>query len=137
MSATDVFNRLGCPLPGIYSWAGESPDGTRAAFTVWQDEVLRVNGEYLYVIYPTWERRPRVEGEASVDNRRNALDMRDIAERALTSGAECFGVLVKAVDEKTLGARSREWCDERDVRRLDTPRRRAARGEDRGARGVA
>ena len=57
-----------------------------------------------------------------MDNRRNALEMRDIAERALASGAECFGVLVKAADEKTLGARSREWCDERDVRRLELRR---------------
>jgi hypothetical protein len=53
MSASDVFKRLGCPLSGLYSWAGE-----------------------------------------------------------------CFGVLVKATDERTLGPRSREWCDERDVRRL-------------------
>jgi hypothetical protein len=122
VSATDVFKRLGCPLPGIYSWAGESPDGTRAAFTVWQDEVQRVNKEYLNVIYPTWERRSRVEGEESVDNRRHALEMKAIAERALASAAECYGVLVKAADEKTLGARSREWCDERDVRRLELPR---------------
>jgi hypothetical protein len=113
---------LGCPLPGVYSWAGESADGKRAAFTVWQDEVKRVDGEYLYLIYPTWERRARVEGEESVDSRPNALEMRDIAERALASGAECFGVLVKAADEKTLGRRSREWCDEREVRPLELRR---------------
>ena len=118
MSATNVFKRIGCPLSGIYSWAGESPDGKRAAFTVWQDEVKRVNGEFIYLIYPTWERRPRVEGEASVDHRHNALAMKEIAERALDSGAECFGVLVKAFDEKTLGKREREWCDEREVMRL-------------------
>jgi hypothetical protein len=119
MSATDVFKRLGCPLTGVYSWAGESPDGKRAAFTVWQDEVKRVDGEYIYLIYPTWERRERAKGEASVDSRPNAIEMRDIALRALEREAECFGVMVKAVDPKTLGPRSRESCDERDVRRLE------------------
>jgi hypothetical protein len=31
-------------------------------------------------------------------------------------------VLVKAADEKTLGRRSREWCDEREVRPLELRR---------------
>ena len=48
--------------------------------------------------------------------------MRDIAERALARGAERFGVLVKAANPEILGARSREWCDEREVRRLELRR---------------
>ena len=103
MSATDVFKRLGCPLPGIYSWA-ESLKGKRAAFTVWQDEVKRESGDWdRYLIYPTWERRPRVGIEVSVDNRPNALEMKAIAERAIDCGAECFACSYKRPMRRPLG----------------------------------
>jgi hypothetical protein len=118
MSATDVFARLGCPLKSVrQSWAGISPGGERAAFTLWADEVRR-NG---YILHPTRQRRPRPEGFIDADDRFGSVELREIAEHALTTSAECFGVLIKAADPAA-GTRSREWCDEETVFRLELSR---------------
>jgi hypothetical protein len=132
MSATDVFNRLGAPLTHVYGWAAESPDGKRAVFTMWDDETKPVvlpsaPGEkprrvYEIILWPTRDHRPRPEGEYGHDDRFQARQMRDIAERALARGAECLGVVIFAKDTETLGARERADVDERDVRRLQLRR---------------
>lgn len=115
MSATDVFNRLGCPLKSVrQSWAAISESGERAAFTLWADEVKRGG----YVLHPTRDRRPHPKGFVDADDRFGSVELREIAEHALAAGAECFGVLIKAADPGA-GARVREWCDEQTVFRLE------------------
>jgi hypothetical protein len=117
MSAASVFEQLGCRLKSVrQSWAGEGEG--RAAFTVWADEVRREgNGLYRYILHPTRDRRERPEGFRDADDRFGSIELRGIAERALASGAECFGVIIKAADVNA-STREREWCDTDFVYRM-------------------
>jgi 5-methylcytosine-specific restriction protein A len=88
---------LGCPLTNArWSWSALSPDGRRAVFTLWSDEVKNRR----YVLYPTSERRPR-EIPHEANQRLGALEIQRIAALAAQDPSiEALGILSFAKDPK-------------------------------------
>ena len=105
---------LGCPLTNIrWSWSAIYPDGTRAVFTIWDDELK--NGRY--VLYPTTSRRPGDIPEEA-DHRLGADEIQRIAKRAVEEPAiESFGIL-SIVKDKQAVPRQRKTYDDNTVFKL-------------------
>jgi hypothetical protein len=120
MSFAAYCERLGTPLKNKrWSWAALSADGKRAVFTIWGDELKNRQ----YVLHPTRLRRPRPAGtEYLADERPGAVELKRVAETALSSGAECLGILCQAKDPAA-DTREREGFDHRTVFRLVLERR--------------
>lgn len=111
---SEFFAYLGCPLHNVrWSWCAVSPDGKRALFTIWSDEVK----DRQYILYPVTLRRPGfIEGD--VDTRHGAEEMARIAHyAAINPEVEALGVLTIAVDPAAK-PRVRKTYDDSTVFRL-------------------
>lgn len=117
-SFSDLCAHLGCPLTNVRtSWCAISPDGKRAVFTLWSDEIK----DRKFVLYPTAERRPR-EIPESADQRLGALETKRIAERvAEDQDIAAFGILCIAKDPKA-ETRVRKTFDDHRLFRLRVER---------------
>jgi 5-methylcytosine-specific restriction enzyme A len=113
-SFSDFCAYLGCPLTNTrWSWSALSPNGRRAVFTIWSDEVENRQ----YVLYPPTERRPR-EIPTEADSRLGAVEIQRIAAFAVQDPTiEAIGILSLAKDPKA-ETRERESYDDRTVFRL-------------------
>jgi 5-methylcytosine-specific restriction protein A len=115
---SDHCAHLGCPLTNIrWSWCAIAPDGKRAVFTLWSDEIK----DRKFVLYPTSERRPH-EIPESANQRLGAVE----AERIATQVAEnqdiaAYGILCFAKDTD-VESRERETFDDRTLFRLRVER---------------
>ena len=90
-----------------------SPDGKRAVFTIWSDEMK----DRKFVLHPTAERRPR-ETPDLADHRHGAVEAERIATRAAENqDIAAFGVLCFAKDPKA-ESRERKDFDDRTLFRL-------------------
>ena len=105
---------LGCPLTNVrWSWCAISPDGKRAVFTIWDDELKNRR----YVLYPPTRRRPGEIAE-SVDNKLGADEIFRVAKFVVTHPeVEALGILSIAKD-RTAAARERKTYDDDSVFRL-------------------
>jgi hypothetical protein len=100
-SFSDLCSSLGCPLNNSrWSWCAISNDARRAVFTIWGDEMSKVEGSRnrRYVLAATAERRP---GEIPSESNEllGAREMHRIASYCADHpDVECLGILCTAVD---------------------------------------
>ena len=119
-SFSDFCSSLGCPLNNTrWSWCAISEDSQRAVFTVWGDEMSRIEGtrNRRYVLAATTERRP---GEIPPESNEllGAREMNRIAVYCADNpNVECLGILCTAMDVTAM-PRQRKAFDRSSVFRM-------------------
>lgn len=119
-SFSDLCSSLGCPLNNTrWSWCAISEDSQRAVFTVWGDEMSRIEGtrNCRYVLAATTERRP---GEIPAESNEllGAREMNRIAAFCADNlNVECLGILCTAMDVTAI-PRQRKAFDRSSVFRM-------------------
>lgn len=108
-----LFEDLGCPLKIGYHWSATSPDGKRAVFTVWDDEIIDDKYILLPDGSPPWMKNP------------GGVQIRKDVEFALSIGVEALGVLCHKADPSAKKAK-REYFDEKSLLVLDLAKQNEA-----------
>jgi|SRR5882672_526173 len=117
-SFSDHCAHLGCPLSNVRSaWCAISPDGKRAVFTLWADEIK----DRQFLLHPTEGRRSRAVPDLA-DERPGSSEVKRIASIvAVNKDVEALGVLCFAEDPKAQ-TRTRRDFDDKTVFRLRVER---------------
>jgi hypothetical protein len=91
MTFTDFNAALGCPLTNArWAWSALSPDGRRATFTIWTDQVSGKPPHQTYVLWSPTD---------TFNDRLGAREIREHAARcAADPGIEALGILCDVED---------------------------------------
>jgi hypothetical protein len=106
---TTSFEHFGVQLVNTrWSWSGRSADGSVVVLVLWQDEVKRRDGEYIYrdMEYPDAEWRGRPGSTERTEFLKHCRDH---------LGSKFRAVIAKAVDLKADPRQIRECFPQKDV----------------------